>query len=82
MASVGGSGELQGEKTSNIFFDPNELKSPKNNMSFFVFFPHLGGGWVGQKQVWNFTHFFFFFFEPFPYTLYNKNNLIFEYTIY
>ena len=57
MAPVGGSGGLQGEKTSKKNFVPNELKSPKNNMSFFVF--STLGGWVGQKQVCNFTHFFF-----------------------
>ena len=27
-----------------IFFDPNELKSPKNNMSFYYFFLLRGGG--------------------------------------
>ena len=58
MGPVGGSGGWLSEKKYKKIFVPNELKSPKNNMSFFVFFPHLGGGWVGQKQVWNFTHFF------------------------
>ena len=63
MAPVGGNGGLQGEKTSKKIFVPNELKSPKTTCLFLFFFPHLGGGWLGQKQVWNFTH---FFFEPFP----------------
>ena len=38
VAPVGGSGGLQGEKTTKFFFVPNELKSPKNNMSFYFFF--------------------------------------------
>ena len=29
------------------------------------FFPHLGGGWVGQTEVWKIPH-FFFLIEPFP----------------
>ena len=33
-------------------------KKPKKQHIFFCFFPHLGGGWLDQKQVWNFTHFF------------------------
>ena len=36
-----------GEKLS-IFFVPNELKSPKNNMSFFVL--SIFGGWVGGSE--------------------------------
>ena len=36
-----------GEKTSKKFLAPNELKSPKNNMSFY-FFSIKGGGWVDQ----------------------------------
>ena len=59
MGPVGGSGGWLGEKNSKNFFVPNELKSPKNNM----FFLHTrGGGWVCQKQVCIFTHFFY----PFP----------------
>ena len=38
-------GGLQGEKTSKKNFVPDELKSPKNNMFFFVFY--VIGGWVG-----------------------------------
>ena len=51
MAPVGGNGGLQGEKNFKFLFVPNELKSPKNNMSFFIFFPHLGGGWVGGSEA-------------------------------
>ena len=57
MAAVDGGG-FQGGKSKRKFIVPNELKSPKTTCLFFVFFPHLGGGWVGQKQLWNFTHFF------------------------
>ena len=38
MAPVGGSGGLQGEKTSKKFFVPNALKSPKRQHVFFLFF--------------------------------------------
>ena len=43
MVAVDG-GWLQGEKFSEFFFVPYELKSPKNNMSFFVFIHILGVG--------------------------------------
>ena len=36
-------------KKIQIFFVPNELKSPKNNM-FFLFFSTLGG-WVGDSEA-------------------------------
>ena len=58
MAPVGGSGGLQGEKTSKKIFCSKWAKKPKKQHVFFLFFPHLGGGWVCQKQVWNFPHFF------------------------
>ena len=61
VAAVDGSSGWQGEKTSEIFFVPNDLKSPKNNI-FLFFFPHLGVGWVFQKQMWINPH----FFKPFP----------------
>ena len=34
MAPVGGSGGLQGEKTSKKYFVPNELKSPKKHVLY------------------------------------------------
>jgi len=40
VAVVGGACE----KFSKLFFDPNELKSPKNNMSFYHFFLFRVGG--------------------------------------
>ena len=48
-----------GSKVKNfrIFFVPNELKSPEQHV-FFCFYPHLGGGWVVQKQMWINPHFF------------------------
>ena len=45
MGPVGGSGGWLSEKNIKNFFVPNELKSPKNNMSFFVL--SIFGGWVG-----------------------------------
>ena len=43
IAPVGGAVEK-----FTIFFNPNELKSPKNNMSFYYFFLIRVGGWMGQ----------------------------------
>ena len=37
-----------GEKTSKKFLAPNELKSPKNNMSFYFF--SIKGGWMGGSD--------------------------------
>ena len=51
------SGGWQGEKTSEFFFVPNELKSSKKQHVVFLFFPYLGGGWVCQKQMWINPHF-------------------------
>ena len=31
-------------------------------MSFFCFYPYLGGGWVFQTQIWIYPYFFLFFF--------------------
>ena len=45
---------FQGEKVQKNFLVPNELKSPKNNTSFYFFFPLRGGGLVGQTLRWNF----------------------------
>ena len=66
MAPVGGSGGWQGEKTSKFFFVPNELKSPENNMSFFVL--SILGGWVGGSDPNMDISIFYFvsFIEPFP----------------
>ena len=47
MGPVGGSGGWLSEKILKFFFVPNELKSPKNNMSFY-FFSIKGGGWGVQ----------------------------------
>ena len=38
------------EKNFQFFFVPNDLKSPKNNMSF-LFLTTFGGGLVCQKQM-------------------------------
>ena len=45
----------------NFFVVPNELKSPKNQHVFFIFFenPLRGGGWVGQLLN-GLIHYFFF----------------------
>ena len=46
LVAVGGSGE----KNSKFFFVLNGLKSPKINMSFFVFIHIWGvGGWLRPK---------------------------------
>ena len=54
MASVGGScgwwGWLVVVKNFKIFWGPNELKSPKNNLSFYYFFSTKGGG-LGRWEV-------------------------------
>ena len=42
-------GGLQGEKTSNFFFVPNELKSVKKQHVFFVFYVIVG--WVGGSEA-------------------------------
>ena len=48
-------------KIFKIFFVPNELKSLKNNMSFFVFFH---AWWVGGSEAS--VEFYTLFLEPFP----------------
>ena len=48
MAPVGGSGGLQGEKTSKKIFVPNELKSQKTRCHFIIFF--YEGGWVAGSN--------------------------------
>ena len=65
MAPVGGSGGWEGEKKLQ--------KSPKNNM-FFCFF-HIWGVGGSEVNVEKST-FFFFFFEPFPYTPQVRNDMI------
>ena len=55
-------GWLQGEKFSEIFFVLNELKSPPKTTCLFCFYPHLGGGWAVQTQIWINPYFFFCFF--------------------
>ena len=51
------------KKNLKNFFVPNELKSPKNNMSF-LFYPYLGVGWVGQTQILIYPYFFVFLLNP------------------
>ena len=47
----GGSGGCLSEKNSKFFFVPNELRSPKNNMSSFCFIHIWGmGGWVSPNM--------------------------------
>ena len=55
LGPVGGSGGWLSEKKFKIFFVPNELNNPKNNMSFFCFI-HIWG--VGQTQIWIYPYFF------------------------
>ena len=63
MGPVGGSGGWLGEKNSKNCFVPNELKRPKNNMSFFVFI-HIWG-WVGVSDpIMDKSIYFLFIFNP------------------
>jgi len=42
-------------------FQPTPPLTPttaNHHCRFFVFLPHLGGGWVGQSQMWINPHFF------------------------
>ena len=53
----------RGEKLKKIFLAPNELKSPKNKMSFYYIFLLRGDGWV-KSLIENSIN-FSYCFEPF-----------------
>ena len=69
MGPVGGSGGwLCEKKLINFFLVPNDLKSPENNMSFFVFI-HIWGVGGSDPNMDISIFFLFFLLNPFYHSL-------------